>query len=187
MQFNNYKAMKNIITQPIGNSDAGLTEPMFNTLFVVLIFQSFIETLNLDLSLSTILFQVFIISLISFVFGVFRVRANVTLGCLFFATLIVGTMKALDIFSLPSLSQEAFNIPLYSFLLSLSFLIIINNINKKYFPQIIVYNLLLALLISTSALFDKVGLNFPAKFYNYIPILFLVLNTIIYAFRDKPE
>lgn len=177
--------MKETENQEIITKTYILPNPIMNVFYLALVYQSFIETLNLNFSLSRMLSAIFLLSMFSGVLSTFKVKPNTTLVSLFFITLALGTIKAFKAFSLPTETTQLFDKAFYGAFLSITFLIIIVNVSNRSFDRAIVFNSTLALFCASSQLLKHFQFTLPEKLYNYIPLFFLTLNLIIYASRPS--
>jgi len=173
--------------QKVIASTERLMEPMMGVFMLALVYRSFIEQLKLDFSFSRVLSIIFALSLFTGIFNSFKVKSNTTLISLFFMTLFIGSLKAFEVISVPIETAEFFHKSYYGMFITLTFLIIINNMGNKNFDTAITYNGFLAIFCSGPNMLEDFGYNIPESFNNYIPVFFLMLNLLIYAFRSKPS
>ncbi|MGI4775683.1 MAG: hypothetical protein ACRYE9_01945 [Janthinobacterium lividum] len=125
--------MNKLENQKVTTFTDRLMEPMMSVFMLVLVYQSFIETLKLDFSFSRVLSMIFAVSLFTSVLNIFKVKSNTTLISPFFMTLITGSLKAFNVFLVPVEIADFFYKSYYGILLTLTFLIIINNSCNRYF------------------------------------------------------
>jgi hypothetical protein len=179
MKLNNITFMNKIKNERTTHS----AELMINVLLMTLIYQSFDRVLNLNFSFSKILIVVSLLSIVIIPLSAFNIKANTALISLFFMTLIIGV---LNVFS-PLESSKLLYKPFYAVFLSLTFLITINNLSDRKLDRAIVYNSSLAMFCIGSEMLKYFGFTVPIRFYDYIPVYFLVLNLVIYAGRFKSK
>jgi hypothetical protein len=120
------------------------------------------------------------------VLNIFKIKSNTTLISLYFITLIIGTFKTLEVFLLSGVTPELYNKVFYGVFISLTFLIVMNNLSNRNFDTAISFNCFLAIICSSPEVFEYFDVTVPERLYDYIPVFFLILNLLIYMYRSKP-
>ena len=152
---------------------------------LILTYKAFYDSVGLNISFSEILSAMLAYSIICLILTNLGISANRVLIVLFFIVLVLGLLQYMNFIHLPDLNPDHIGSVFYSSFFSLSFLILMNNINNRNFDNIIVKNFALAIIISAPFIFKKMNIiSLPDCLNNYIPVLFLILNLTLCTLRN---